>query len=111
MEDCVFCKIIKRELPSTKVYEDEFCLAFENIEPLAPIHTLVIPKKHVANITEADGEMVQNIFNAINKIVREKGIDKTGFRVVTNCGKDAGQTVEHLHFHILGGKILNEKTL
>ena len=111
MEDCIFCKIIKGEIPSTKVYEDENCLAFENIAPLAPIHLLVIPKKHVANITEADGEMLKNLFEVINKIAKEKGIDKSGFRVVTNCGEDAGQTINHLHFHILAGKKLNENKL
>ena len=111
MEDCIFCKIIKGEMPSTKVYEDEFCLAFENIQPVAPIHILVVPKKHVANITEADGEMVKELFEAINNIAKNKSIDKSGFRVVTNCGNDAGQTVNHLHFHILAGKKLEENAL
>ncbi len=111
MEDCIFCKIIKGEMPSTKVYEDEFCLAFENIQPVAPIHILVVPKKHVANITEADGEMVKELFEAINNIAKNKNIDKSGFRVVTNCGNDAGQTVNHLHFHILAGKKLEENAL
>ena len=111
MEDCIFCKIIKKELPSTLVYEDENVIAFNDLYPQAPIHIIVIPKEHVANVTESDGDMIKNIFNAINKIVKEKGIDKTGFRVVTNCGEDAGQTVSHLHFHILAGKKLEEKSL
>lgn len=111
MEECIFCKIIKGEIPSTFVYEDENVVAFNDLYPQAPIHILVVPKKHVANITEADGEMVKNVFEAINKIAKDKNIDKSGFRVVINCGKDAGQTVEHLHFHILAGTKLEEKTL
>lgn len=111
MEDCIFCKIINKEIPSSLVYEDENVVAFNDINPQAPVHIIVVPKKHVANVTEADGEMIQNIFTAINKIAMEKGIDKSGFRVVTNCGKDAGQTVEHLHFHILAGRKLEENSL
>ena len=111
MEDCIFCKIINKEIPSTLVYEDENVIAFNDLYPQAPIHIIVIPKKHVANVTEADAEMIKNIFEAINKIAVEKGIDKSGFRVVTNCGEDAGQTVNHLHFHILAGKKLEEKAL
>ena len=101
MEDCIFCKIIKGEIPSAFVYQDENVLAFNDINPQAPIHIIVVPKYHVANILEADKEIIKDIFNSINKIAREKGIDKSGFRVITNCGKDAGQTVNHLHFHIL----------
>ena len=111
MEDCIFCKIINKEIPSQLVYEDEYCVAFNDINPQAPIHIIVVPKKHVANITKADDEMTKNIFKAINIIVTKKQIDQSGFRVVTNCGKDAGQTVEHLHFHILAGKKLDENTL
>lgn len=111
MEDCIFCKIVNREIPSTLVYEDENVIAFNDLYPQAPIHIIVIPKKHVANVTEADAEMIRNIFEAINKIAVEKGIDKSGFRVVTNCGEDAGQTVNHLHFHILAGKKLEEKAV
>lgn len=111
MEDCIFCKIVNREIPSTLVYEDENVIAFNDLYPQAPIHIIVIPKKHVANVTEADAEMIRNIFEAINKIAVEKGIDKSGFRVVTNCGEDAGQTVNHLHFHILAGKKLEEKVV
>lgn len=111
MEDCIFCKIVNREIPSTLVYEDENVIAFNDLYPQAPIHIIVIPKKHVANVTEADAEMIKNIFEVINKIAIEKGIDKSGFRVVTNCGENAGQTVNHLHFHILAGKKLEEKAL
>lgn len=111
MEDCIFCKIIKGEIPSSFVYEDENVVAFNDLYPQAPIHILVVPKKHVANITEADGEMVKNIFETINNIAKDKGIDKSGFRVVTNCGEDAGQTVNHLHFHILAGTKFEEKSI
>lgn len=109
MEECIFCKIIKKEIPSTIVYEDENVLAFNDINPQAPIHIIVIPKVHADNIMEATGENIKAIFEAIQKIAKEKGIDKSGFRVITNCGKDAGQTVNHIHFHILAGSVLGEK--
>lgn len=105
MEDCVFCKIIKGEIPSDKVYEDENVLAFKDINPVAPVHILVIPKEHIKNVLEVkDEKMISDIFKAINKIANKLGLEKNGFRVVTNCGKDAGQEVMHLHFHILAGK-------
>ena len=109
MEDCIFCKILNKEIPSNCVYEDENVIAFNDINPQAPIHIIVVPKNHVANVTESSGEMIKNIFEAINKIVMGKKIDKSGFRIITNCGKDAGQTVNHLHFHILAGTNLEEK--
>ena len=104
MEDCIFCKIIKGEIPSTKIYEDENVLAFKDINPAAPIHILVVPKQHIENvleINEENKEIASNIFLAINKIAKQLGIDQNGFRVITNCGKDAGQEVMHLHFHCL----------
>ena len=104
MEECIFCKIIKREIPSSLVYEDENVLAFNDINPQAPIHIIVVPKRHVANVLEADGETIKSLFQAINKIAKEKEIEKSGFKIITNCGKDAGQTVNHLHFHILARK-------
>ena len=112
MEDCIFCKIIKGEIPSTKIYEDENVLAFKDINPAAPIHILVVPKQHIENvleINEENKEIASNIFLAINKIARQLGIDKDGFRIINNCGKDAGQEVMHLHFHLLAGKQLGEK--
>lgn len=109
MEDCIFCKIINKEIPGTIVYEDEKVLAFKDINPQAPIHIIVVPKKHVVSIMEANEEITANIFNAIQKIAKEQGIESKGFRVITNCGKDAGQTVNHLHFHILAGTNLGEK--
>ena len=112
MEDCIFCKIIKGEIPSTKVYEDENVLAFKDINPAAPIHILVVPKQHIENvleINEENKEIASNIFLAINKIAKQLGIDQNGFRVITNCGKDAGQEVMHLHFHILAGGKMGPK--
>ena len=112
MEDCIFCKIIKGEIPSDKVYEDEEILAFKDINPAAPIHILVIPKKHIPSLVEleqGDEEIIGKIYRIINKIAKEQGIDNKGFRVIVNCGKDGGQEVNHLHFHLLGGKQLGEK--
>jgi len=108
MMDCLFCKIVAGQIPSTKVYEDEQVLAFRDIAPQAPTHILVIPKTHIASVAEVNAEnsgLVAHIFEVIPKIAKEEGLE-TGFRVVSNCGADAGQTVHHLHFHILGGKQL-----
>lgn len=112
MEDCVFCKIIKGEIPSEKVYEDEETIAFKDIQPAAPVHILVIPKKHIGtllDVTEEDSHLIAHIYQVINKIAREMGIDKEGFRVIANCGKDAGQEVLHIHFHLLAGRKLGGK--
>ena len=112
MEDCIFCKIIKGEVPSEKVYEDENVLAFKDIEPAAPIHVLVIPKKHIKSlleVTKEDGEVISHIYEVINKIAKDMNIEEDGFRVIVNCGKDAGQEVMHLHFHMLAGKKLGAK--
>lgn len=114
MDDCLFCKIVKSEIPSTKVYEDEFVYAFKDINPEAPVHILVIPKKHIESINKIekeDEELIGKIFTTIKKVAKDQGIAESGYRVVSNCGKDAGQTVMHLHFHILGGKTLGEKVL
>ena len=108
MDDCIFCKIIVGEIPSRKLYEDELCLAFYDIQPLAPQHFLVIPKEHIASAAELGTEnasVVGHIFAVIAKLTTELGF-ADGFRVVTNCGADAGQTVRHLHFHVLGGRAL-----
>ena len=112
MEECLFCKIIKGEIPSNKVYEDEDVLAFYDINPAAPIHILVIPKKHIeslANIKKEDETIIGKIYTVINKISEEKGFKEDGYRVIVNCGKNGGQEVMHLHFHILAGKKLGEK--
>ncbi|MBQ2841355.1 MAG: histidine triad nucleotide-binding protein [Oscillospiraceae bacterium] len=109
MSDCLFCKIIAGEIPSTKVYEDDKVLAFRDIAPQAPAHILVIPKEHIASVAELNASnsyVVSHIFEVIAKIAEAEGLTG-GYRVVSNCGDDAGQTVHHLHFHILGGKKLN----
>ena len=107
MSDCLFCKIACGEIPTDKVYEDDKVLAFNDIDPQAPVHFLVIPKEHIASaaeITADNSSIVAHIFEVIAKIAAEKGISQNGFRVVTNCGKDGGQTVGHLHFHVLAGR-------
>lgn len=109
MEDCIFCKIINGDIPSKKVYEDDKVYAFYDIQPAAPVHVLVVPKEHIANVNEIDennADIIAYIFTVINKLVKELGISETGYRIINNCGKDGGQTVHHLHFHILGGKTL-----
>ena len=108
MSDCLFCKIVAGDIPSTKVYEDETVLAFRDIAPQAPTHILVIPKAHidsVACVTAENSAVVAHIFEVIAKVAAQEGLD-SGYRVVSNCGDHAGQTVKHLHFHILGGQQL-----
>ena len=112
MEDCLFCKIIKGEIPSNKVYEDEEILAFKDINPVAPIHILVIPKKHIDSLVHMEKEdeiIVGKIYGVINKIAEEQGFKENGYRVIVNCGKDAGQEVMHLHFHLLAGAKFGDK--
>ena len=108
MENCLFCRIVAGEIPSTKVYEDETVLAFRDINPLAPVHVLVIPKTHIQDtngITAENSALVAHIFEVIPQIAKAEGLEN-GYRVVSNCGPDSGQMVPHLHFHILGGKPL-----
>ena len=108
MADCLFCKIIAGEIPSTKVYEDDSVFAFRDIAPQAPTHILVIPKAHISGcdgVTMDNSAVVAHIFEVIPKIAAAEGLTG-GYRVVSNCGEDAGQTVRHLHFHILGGRVL-----
>lgn len=110
MENCLFCKIIAGDIPSAKVYEDDLCFAFKDINPQAPVHVLVIPKAHIESAAAVDGSnssVVAHIFEVIPKIARELGLDG-GFRVVSNVGDDGCQSVHHLHFHILGGAKLSE---
>ena len=126
-KECIFCKIIKGEIPSSKVYEDNEILAFNDINPAAPIHILVIPKKHISSLAEmqdGDEEIISKIYKVINEIAEKqgfkekgyrvivncgKGFKEKGYRVIVNCGKDGGQEVGHLHFHLLAGKYLGEK--
>ncbi|MBQ9658645.1 MAG: histidine triad nucleotide-binding protein [Clostridia bacterium] len=106
MEDCIFCKIIKREIPSEIVYEDDEVIAFNDVNPLAPIHILVVPKKHIdciAHLAEEDLPLISKIYGVINKIAEEKGFKENGFKVIVNSGKDSGQEVMHIHFHLLAG--------
>ena len=110
MEDCLFCKIIAGEIPSTKVYEDDTVYVFKDINPITPIHYLLIPKQHICCADEINADnsaLVAKCFEAIAKIAKAEGLTN-GYRVVNNCGFDGGQTVQHLHFHILGGKKLGE---
>ena len=104
--DCVFCKIISGDIPSSKVYEDEWVVAFKDLEPQAPVHVLIVPKEHIASAAEITAEnsfLIAKVFEAAAKIAKEMDL-KDGFRIVNNCGDCAGQTVKHLHFHMLGGR-------
>ena len=111
MNDCIFCKIIKKEIPSTVVYEDKNVYAFRDIHPQAKQHILVVPKKHISSVMETDtnSETLKQIFEAIKEITKQEKIDSSGFRVTANNGPDAGQTVFHLHFHLFGGERLSDK--
>ena len=112
MEDCIFCKIIKGEIPSEKVYEDENVLAFRDIQPTAPIHILIIPKKHITNLMEIapeDSALMGKIVEAMQKVAKQLGVDEKGFRIISNCGPDSGQEVMHLHFHLLAGRKMGPK--
>ena len=109
MSNCIFCKIIAGEIPSRKVYEDDLVVAIHDIEPQAPVHVLVVPKKHIIGVnelTKEDEAIVGHAYSVMSKLVRELGIDESGYRVVVNSGKDGQQSVPHLHFHILGGRLL-----
>jgi histidine triad (HIT) family protein len=111
MSDCLFCKIISGEIPSTKVYEDDLVYAFRDINPQTPVHVLVIPKKHFASIDEIDRAEDREIaacLRAVRLIARQENLEK-GYRVISNCGPDACQSVPHLHFHILGGRKMSDQ--
>lgn len=109
--DCIFCKIANKDIPSQVIFENENILAFKDLSPQAPVHILVIPKKHIASINEINSEnssIVAEIFQVINQIAKQENIKESGYRVISNCGEDGCQSVHHLHFHILGGKKLSE---
>lgn len=109
MKDCIFCKIINGEIPCDMVYQDEEVLAFKDINPLAPVHVLIISKQHIESVqalNEINSQIAAHIFGKIPLIAKELGIAESGYRVITNIGKDGGQAVPHLHFHILGGRKL-----
>ena len=110
MSDCLFCKIIKGEIPSQVVYENEAVMIFKDIAPVVPTHWLVIPKSHIDNICDprlVDGELLQSIFTAIQHVTKAEGLTENGFRVIVNYGTDAGEAVPHLHFHLIAGRKLN----
>ena len=112
MDDCIFCRIIRGELPSSKVYEDDKVLAFDDIRPVAPVHVVVIPKQHIPTMMEVQAgqqEYLNAVVEAAPKIAKLKGIDQRGFRAIINCNAEGGQVVFHFHMHILGGKKLGEK--
>ena len=109
MENCLFCRIIAGDIPGNKVYEDDRIYAFRDINPQAPVHVLIVPKKHMANILECDAETAAALSNAIGIIARQEGVAESGFRVVSNCGHDGAQSVDHLHVHLLGGEPLSER--
>jgi histidine triad (HIT) family protein len=105
--ECLFCRIVAGEIPSDRVFEDDEVIAFKDINPRAPVHVLVIPRRHIASaadIGETDGPLLARIFGAAARIAREAGIAQGGFRIVTNVGRGAGQSVDHLHFHVMGGR-------
>ncbi|OEF96231.1 histidine triad nucleotide-binding protein [Desulfuribacillus alkaliarsenatis] len=110
-KDCIFCKIVEGEIPSKKVYEDDMVLAFHDITPVAPVHVLIIPKKHISSILDIDESDAENyiakIHLAAKKIAKDLGIAENGFRLVNNCGDAGGQTVYHIHYHLLGGRNLS----
>ncbi len=107
--DCVFCKIAKKEIPAEIVYEDEDVIAFKDVKPVAPVHVLIIPKTHIPSVNHVamrDKTLMGELILAAQKIAREQGVDESGYRLVLNIGKDAGQTVDHLHLHLIGGSRL-----
>jgi histidine triad (HIT) family protein len=109
MSDCVFCKIINKEIPAEIVYEDDYVVAFKDLKPITPVHLLIIPKKHIPtllDLSEEDAEIVGRLHLAANKIAQEQGVADTGFRLVANCGRDAEQVVMHVHYHLLAGQLL-----
>ena len=109
MDNCLFCKIIAGEIPGNKVYEDDKVYAFRDINPQAPVHVLIVPKKHMDNILECDTETAAALTEAIRVIAKQEGVAESGFRVISNCGRDGAQSVNHLHIHLLGGKALTEQ--
>ena len=112
MNDCIFCKIANKEIPSNIVFENEHVVAFEDLAPVAPVHILIVPKKHIASAmelsAEEDFDYIKEVFKAAKEIAKLKGIDESGFRIINNCGEDAGQTVKHIHFHLIGGANLGD---
>ena len=114
MDGCIFCKIVKKEIPAIVLYEDEKVMAFKDINPEAPVHIVIVPKKHVSGMKEIDESnisIISDIHLTAIKIAKEQKIYDTGFRLINNCGENAGQTIFHLHYHLLGGKNLGQRLL
>ncbi|NIO17718.1 MAG: HIT domain-containing protein [Deltaproteobacteria bacterium] len=112
MVDCIFCKIIEKDIPATVVWEDDAVIAFNDINPVAPVHVLIVPKKHMVNLNdvqESDGDLLGRMLLVASRIAREKGIHEKGYRTVINNGGEGGQIVMHLHMHLIGGKQLGHK--
>jgi histidine triad (HIT) family protein len=110
-EDCLFCKIIKGEIPSVRVYEDDSVFAFEDIHPMAPVHVIVIPKRHISTLMDVSADTMADLtdmMSAAQKIAKLKSIDEKGFRIVINCNEEGGQVIFHLHMHVLGGRKLRD---
>lgn len=111
MENCIFCKIANKEIGNL-IYENEYVVAFDDLNPQAPVHTLIVPKKHIENVEDLKEEdliYITEIHKAIKIVAKMKNVSESGYRIINNCGKDAGQTVMHLHYHLLAGKPLGEK--
>lgn len=111
MENCIFCRIVKGEIPSSKVFEDDKVLAFNDIHPAAPVHVVIIPKAHVPTLMDlkpGDSALLASLGNAVQEVARIRGIDKSGFRTVINTNKEGGQIIFHLHVHVLGGRQLED---
>ncbi|MBC2576516.1 histidine triad nucleotide-binding protein [Peptostreptococcus canis] len=109
--DCIFCKLANGEIPTNMVYEDERIAAFKDVNPVAPVHILVVPKKHYSSLEDVDFEnmdVIIDIHKAIRKIAEQEGFSKNGYRIINNCGKDGGQEVPHIHYHVLAGKQLTK---
>ncbi len=109
MSDCLFCRIIAGEIPGDVVYENDKVFAFRDINPQAPVHVLIVPKKHMANILECDADTAAALTDAVRVIAEKEGVAASGFRVISNCGRDGAQSVNHLHVHLLGGRALPER--
>ena len=108
-EECIFCKIIKKQIPCDIVYEDDKVIGFKDISPEAPVHVVIIPKQHIADLNslkQDEAEIIGHIFIVAKEIAKTLGVAENGYRIVSNCGKQGGQTVDHLHFHLLGGRML-----
>jgi len=109
VSECLFCGIVKGDIKGNLVYQDNSVVAFKDINPKAPVHLLIVPRKHIAtllDLQQEDSSLISDVFNAANQLARDQGIAKNGFRVVVNCGAGAGQSVFHLHFHLLGGRAM-----